>query len=189
MVDEFRGDPQDRERSMIAVVLVTVLLLAAAGGGVFVITWHRTVTRQAELRAVEAELMAREAAEAARRVPGPSTPSDKPQVFTGRAIRLPEKAGATGGLVLEGDDGVIRPIVEDAGSRKLFLDARLRDRPLRLTALVGVGGLQVVFVQTVGDDGTCDVDYWCEVCQISLTEPGPCYCCGQDVVLRERPAR
>jgi hypothetical protein len=41
----------------------------------------------------------------------------------------------------------------------------------------------------VGGDGVCEVDFWCEVCQISLTHPGTCYCCGEEAALRERPAR
>jgi hypothetical protein len=62
---------------------------------------------------------------------------------------------------------------------------------VRLTAarVRGTNVLQVVRVQTVGDGGVFDVDYWCEVCQISLTHPGACYCCGQEADLRERPAR
>jgi hypothetical protein len=91
------------------------------------------------------------------------------------------------GISLEGDDGTSHPLIEDAGSRMLFLDSRLRDRPVRLTAIAGTRGLQVVHVQTITHDGICDVDYFCDICRISLTEPGPCYCCGEETKLRERP--
>ena len=53
----------------------------------------------------------------------------------------------------------------------------------------GTKNLQVVLVQTVKGGKVYDVDYWCEVCQISGNRPGPCVCCGDDVELRERPAR
>jgi len=47
----------------------------------------------------------------------------------------------------------------------------------------------VVSVQTVKDGTVYDVDYWCEICQISLLQPGKCYCCGDETVRRERPAK
>jgi hypothetical protein len=187
VADDFRGDPGDRERSVVAVALAIVLLLAV-GGGIFLYAWYRTAARQAELRVIEAERAARDAAEAARISSERPAPSGKPQIFSGRVIRLGGPAGANGGLALAGDDGTTRPILADAGSLKLDLDARLRDRPVRLTAISGPSGLQVVLVQTVTDDGVCDVDYWCDICRISLTEPGPCFCCGEETKLRERPA-
>ena len=90
-----------------------------------------------------------------------------------------------------GDDRATYPLVEDRSSRMLALDKRLRDRPVRLTAqrVRGTNILHVMRVQTVTDDGMFDVDYWCDVCQISLSHPGACYCCGQEAELRERPAR
>jgi hypothetical protein len=89
------------------------------------------------------------------------------------------------------DDRTTYPLVEHKGSRVLALDGRLRDRPVRLTAarVPGIDLLLVMRVQTVGDAGFYDVDYWCEICQISLTHPGACYCCGQEAELRERPSR
>src|SRR5262249_52099937 len=96
-----------------------------------------------------------------------------------------------GGVALAADDGTTYPLVEDGASRMLFLDSRLRGRPVRLTALrvPGTKDLRVVYVQTVKDGTVYDVDYWCEVCQISQNCPGPCVCCGEDVPLRERPTR
>jgi hypothetical protein len=129
--------------------------------------------------------------------PKPKVPPEQPKVFTGKVVPLKGPKGKPGtkadklALVLAADDGTSHPLVEDTASAMLFLDGRLRNRPVRLTALrvPGTEKLQVVRVQTVTDDGVCDVDYWCEVCQISLDRPGPCFCCGEAVELRERPVR
>jgi len=121
--------------------------------------------------------------------------ADKPEVFTGKVVPLPAPKGKseakTRGLALAADDGTSYTLVEDDASRMLFLDERLRNRPVRLTAVraPGTKDLQVVLVQTVKGGKVYDVDYWCEVCQISGNRPGPCVCCGDDVELRERPAR
>jgi hypothetical protein len=118
-------------------------------------------------------------------------PAGTPQVFTGKVVPLSGPGGKPGRLALAADDGTTYPLVEDDASRMFFLDARLRGRPVVLTAVrvPDTGALEVVYVQTVKDGVVCEVDYWCEICQISSTHPGPCVCCGDDAPLRERPAR
>ncbi len=117
--------------------------------------------------------------------------ADKPQVFTGKVVPLPASPGKADGVALAADDGTTYPLVKDQGSRMLFEDGRLRNRPVRLTALrvPGTKDLRVILVQTVKDGKVYDVDYWCGVCQISLNYPGKCVCCGDDTELRERPAK
>ena len=125
--------------------------------------------------------------------PKPVIVSDKPREFTGRVVLLPAPKGKAGarGVALAGDDRATYPLVADGASAMLAEDERLRYRPVALTAVrvAGTRLLRVVRVQTVKDRKRFDVDYWCEVCQISLAHPGPCYCCGQEVELRERPTR
>lgn len=124
-------------------------------------------------------------------LPKPLLALDGPRAYNGRVVLLPAPKGKSGKPVvaLVGDDRTNYPLVEDGASEMLFQDKRLRDRPVRLIAmrLRGTNVLRVVRVQTVGKDGVFDVDYWCEVCQISLSHPGACYCCGQEAELRERP--
>jgi hypothetical protein len=125
--------------------------------------------------------------------PGPLIALEKPRAYTGKVVLLPAPKGKpeVHGVALVGEDRVTYPLVEDRASRMLALDKRLRDRPVRLTAqrVRGTTVLWVMRVQILGDDGVRDVDYWCEICQISLNHPGACYCCGQEAELRERPAR
>src|SRR5581483_9735694 len=72
----------------------------------------------------------------------PKSPAraDTPRVFTGKVVlhsAPPGKSGAKPGdrrAELVGDDGTTHPLIEDDGSRMLFLDSRLRNRPVRLTA-------------------------------------------------------
>jgi len=118
-------------------------------------------------------------------------------VFTGKVVSLPAPKGKSvtkpedRGLALKAGDGTAYPLVEDDGSRMFFLDPQLWNRPVRVTAMLvpATKGLRVVFVQTVKDGKAYDVDYWCEICQISHTYPGSCVCCGDELVFRERPSK
>ena|SRR5438874_2004635 len=129
--------------------------------------------------------------------PKAPVPSETPKAYTGKVIQTAAPQGKAGaksddrGVALVADDGTTYPLVEDGASKMLFLDSRLRDRPVRLTALPvsGTKKLRVVLVQTVKDGRVYDVDYWCGVCQISLNYPGSCVCCGDETELRERPAK
>jgi hypothetical protein len=125
--------------------------------------------------------------------PKPPPAAAKPQVFTGEVVLLTDSKQKVGKrtLILKSTGESRYAIIEDAASRMLFLDARLRDRPVRLTALHSADGkgLQVLVVQTIKNGTIYDVDYWCEICQISHDCPGDCVCCGDPVEFRERPAR
>jgi hypothetical protein len=170
-----------------------LLLLAAVGGGFYLAVGQWDAARQTEPSRTEAGPPAPTPApvEAPRPPPEPQAPTDQPRTFAGKVVRPAGTKEGADGLALVTDGGTARPLVRDGVSEMLFQDARLRDRPVRLTAVSvsGSGALRVVRVQTVRDGEVCDVDYWCDVCQISLPHPGSCYCCGDEVVLRERPTR
>jgi hypothetical protein len=119
-------------------------------------------------------------------------------VFTGKVVPIPAPKGKADAkadeprpVALVADDGTSYPLIEDGISRMFFVDKQLQNRPVRLTGLLAPGtkNLRVVRGQTVKDGKVYDVDYWCETCQISIAEPGPCYCCGDDVEFRERLAK
>ena len=91
-------------------------------------------------------------------------------------------------LALEADDGQLYPIFEDARGRAFRVDPRLRDRPVELLVRwrPSVHMMQVVRLWFVKPDGRYAIDYWCDVCAISMIEDGPCDCCQDHNRLRER---
>jgi hypothetical protein len=121
----------------------------------------------------------------------------KTETFTGKVVRLDkllEKSGvkidpdaAAVSLALVTDDGKVYPLVKDDGARMFFKDARLLDRPMRLSGRVlGPGGmLQVTTVQSVIKGVPHEVYYWCDICSIRRTEKQLCDCCGAPMELRE----
>ncbi len=121
---------------------------------------------------------------------GGESPKDgEPKAFTGKVVETAD--GKKKQLELKADNGKSYSIIDNAASKMLFLEKRLRDRPVQLTAILEpqTNSLRVVRVQTLKDGVLHDVDYWCEICQISLNYPGLCVCCNDDTVFRERPAR
>ncbi len=130
----------------------------------------------------------------------PARPADPPvdgteAVVSGTVRPLAaalEKVGVkadadTPGVALVTDTGKVYPLVKEELSRLLFAEAKLQNRPVRLTAKVvpGTTLLRVSGVQTVKDGKVYDVDYWCDNCQLPALSPGPCKCCGGPTVLRE----
>jgi len=90
-------------------------------------------------------------------------------------------------LVLVTEGGKVHPLFKDAGSRMLFQDTKLRDRPLRLTGrlLPGSEILQVINVHSYLDGKLHEVYYWCDICTIRGYEAGNCDCCGGPVERKE----
>jgi len=127
-------------------------------------------------------------------VPSPKSESAnaKAQVFAGKVVTQDTSEVKSGqkGMALKGDDGTTYPLIADDVSRMFRLYPELRDRPVKITGrlLPGTKDLKVDFVQTTKDGKPHNVDFWCEICQISHQQPGACVCCGDDLELREKPA-
>jgi hypothetical protein len=68
-----------------------------------------------------------------------------------------------------------------------FKDARLLDRPMRLSGRVlALGGmLQVTTVHSFIKGVPHEVYYWCDICSIRRNENQLCDCCGAPMELRE----
>jgi hypothetical protein len=124
--------------------------------------------------------------------PPPAAADATLQVFAGKVVPLTTLGGKAGdgGAALVTDEGTVYPLAEDA-ARTFLSCGQLRDRPVRLSGqrTPGTNTLRVESIQTVTGGKVYDVDFWCEVCQISLPYPGVCVCCGDPTVLRERPVR
>ena len=125
----------------------------------------------------------------------------KNEAFKGKVVRLAdfvEKHGskldpeaAPHWLGLSTDDGKVYPLIEDDGGRMFFKDAKLLNRPMRLTGrlLPGSQLLQVVEVHSYLDGQLHEVYYWCDVCSIKRFEKKKCDCCGGPMELREEPVK
>ncbi|MCS7166074.1 MAG: hypothetical protein RMI91_08330 [Gemmatales bacterium] len=125
------------------------------------------------------------------------------QTFEGQVVNLAEIIktqsaqvdvdAAPFALALRTADGKLLPIVKTLGSRALFQDARLLNRPVQVQAQL-VPGSQVLVVHrvyTVKNGVPHEVYYWCETCAIRRDYPdkGICECCGAPMELREVPLK
>jgi hypothetical protein len=132
------------------------------------------------------------------------SPAAKPKTefFTGKVIPLQDRLEKFGSrltpeaaphwLALVTKEDKVYPLIEDDGARMFFKDPTLRNRPMRLTGRLFAGThlLQVVDVHSYDKKGRlCEVYYWCDICSIRRSAPGPCECCGQPMELREVPVK
>jgi hypothetical protein len=92
-------------------------------------------------------------------------------------------------LALVTDDAKIYPLIKDDGSRMFFKDARLLNRPMRLTGRLfpDTHLLQVLEVHSLRQGQLHELYYWCDVCAIRRNEKNACECCGGPMELREVP--
>jgi hypothetical protein len=94
-------------------------------------------------------------------------------------------------LALRTQDGKLLPIVKTLGSRALFQDGRLLNRPLQVRGRLAAGGSVLVIDRfyTLKNGVPHEVYYWCETCAIrrDYPEKGVCECCGGPMELREVP--
>lgn len=98
-----------------------------------------------------------------------------------------DKDAAPHWLALLTDDGKVYPLIKDAGARRFFKDARLLDRPMRLSGRLypDTHLLQVINVHSLRGGKQHELYYWCEVCAIRRDELDICECCGGPMELRE----
>jgi hypothetical protein len=125
----------------------------------------------------------------------------KTQHYNGKVVALSAwlaKAGvkldadaASHLLALVTDDGTVYPLIKDAGTRMLFQDPVLLDRPMRLTGRVlpKTNLLQAVNVHSYRQGKLHEVYYWCDICTIRGYEKTKCGCCGAPMELREVPVK
>lgn len=123
------------------------------------------------------------------------------QFFKGKVVPLADLLAKHGAkldadaaptwLALVTEDNKILPLVKDAGARMFFKDAKLLNRPMRLTGklIPGAQLLQVINVHSIVQGKLHDVYYWCDICTIRGYEAGICDCCGDPMVFRETPAK
>jgi hypothetical protein len=92
-------------------------------------------------------------------------------------------------VVLRAGDAAITPLLCDDASRALFLDEKLRGRPIEILGrrLSGLPYLQVTLFR-IEDKGKLRIpEYYCDVCTISVRFPQVCPCCQGPMDLRMKP--
>jgi hypothetical protein len=92
-------------------------------------------------------------------------------------------------LALVTEDGKTYPLIQDDGARMFFKDAKLLERPMRLTArrFQDTHLLQVLEVHSYIKGQLHEVYYWCDICSIRRLEKKICDCCGGPMELKEVP--
>jgi hypothetical protein len=87
------------------------------------------------------------------------------------------------------DDGPSHKLLPSRDAKALFADTNLHTKVLLLkgrihskeSAFEVIGNLN-----EVRDGKIYELYYYCDICSIETSFPGPCLCCREDVVLRER---
>lgn len=130
---------------------------------------------------------------------GPATSPVESLILTGKVVDLTTLLKASGlsfdaepvarQVVLREHDGTISPLLSDEASRALFLDDRLRDRPVEVLARrrKGLPYLQLISFKVEEEGRMRTPEYYCDVCTISVRYPQICSCCQGPMVLRMRP--
>ena len=121
-----------------------------------------------------------------------------PGMLNGQPAERKVRAAIIHGTLVHVEDG--SPVLV-AGQRRYRLKAKqehlaatlrdehLRDRKMRLEGrLNGEGTFEVVKLFTVRDGQLYKVRYYCEICNITAVQPGPCVCCQSPTEFQEIPA-
>lgn len=129
------------------------------------------------------------------------SPAAAPRIvsLTGEAIELSKALAALGlpsdddqtknQVVLRTNEGALIPLLKDEASRALFLDERLRERPILIHARKRdkIPYLQVLIVRVKIEDAYREPQYYCEVCTITVRYPQICPCCQGPMILKYKP--
>ncbi len=113
----------------------------------------------------------------------------------GRVLCLTEEKGASETLgdhqheyAFRTDGGKLLSLFRSITSEALFVDERLHERHLEVTAgLRDDKSIEVFQIRSIVDGQLHDVHYWCDTCAIRANSPGPCWCCYQPFEFRETP--
>ena len=95
-------------------------------------------------------------------------------------------------LALETKDGQLIALLEDIRGRAFRVDERLRnlaDCELLVRRYPGVPAVKIVKVFSHEHGKKVELDYWCEICAITMFELKACDCCQGDIELRRRTVK
>lgn len=111
-----------------------------------------------------------------------AAPSPAPVVVTGKLIALADK-----GVALKSEGKEVRLTSKDDVIAAILADGRLLGKELKAEGRFGEKDhrLEVQKLHIVHDGKLYEIHYYCEICNIWASKPGPCVCCQQPVGLRE----
>ena len=106
----------------------------------------------------------------------------------GRVVSVP---GSTN-LQFRVEGGPVYKLLPSRDARAIFEDTNLQSK--LLVAKGRVHSKDSTFevignLHEVKDGKLYELYYYCDVCSVESSFPGPCVCCREPVVLQERPAR
>jgi hypothetical protein len=87
---------------------------------------------------------------------------------------------------LESKSGQVERFLPTDSLAGMFRDPRVRERELLVRGrLRPDGALEIIKVYSIKNGNLHDLSYFCELCNITAYEPGPCPCCRKEMELRE----
>jgi hypothetical protein len=94
----------------------------------------------------------------------------------------------SGGWAIESEGGVLHRLSPGDSRVAMLGDVRVRSHELQIVAWhYDDGHLAIVHLYTVIDGKLHDPYYYCPICAIRAHAPGPCWCCGRPLELRDPP--
>ena len=88
------------------------------------------------------------------------------------------------------EDGRHLEFMEEDPKAKMFIDPRVRRQPLQIEGWLREGErFELLSIYSIKDGALYHIHYRCDVCNITATAPGPCWCCGQEFDFREEPVK
>ena len=117
---------------------------------------------------------------------------DTPLTLRGRVICMEEADGVSEDHMhrysFKTEQGRVRPLYRSITSEALFVDTRLHEHLLEVVGRLREDRLLEVYqIRSIHDGVVHEVYYWCDVCAIRSTAPGPCWCCYLPFELKEIP--
>jgi hypothetical protein len=102
----------------------------------------------------------------------------------------PSPGKSRGEVGFKTDSGIAYTLVSNRMSSALFIDTNLQAKTLLLKGRVlpGTRDFEVTGnLRSIRDHQVHDLYYYCDVCSIPGSDPGPCMCCREPVYLIEEP--
>jgi hypothetical protein len=111
--------------------------------------------------------------------------------FKGRVVAIP----GTTNLQFRVESGAIYKLLPSRDAQAIFADTNLHSKILVVKGRIHSKQPKDSALEVIGNlhelkkGKRYELYYYCDICSVETSFPGPCVCCREDVVLHERPAR